>query len=655
MRDAQRLVWSGLRGRNGADSPIRLAEDEAVEVLNMDFTDGALGKKRHGAIAESLANGPDVQLHGLARHVPTGTDETVAELWGFGHMTGFPTTWAFRRAPNPDYLWTLPSQVGAVTSVRLDVSTATLNGKLFMAFKSLNNRLRVWDGTTIRYVGLLPPAAAPVVANTGTGSYPTTLRYYKTAWAAYLGVTGVRLRQSDLSPAAAFTPSGTGAAARVSRPSPTVGDEKTHWLLYASGDDVYSNYHLVAVVAFATMTWDDSALPPYAGETPPQVGMHIPPPNAKFLLTDGNRLLMAGAHETTSQPGETPVKNNRVWYTRVLGSSDLGDDESIPNTPAVGVTPAQKNWIDIGENDGGIITGMGLIEGVIFVFKRRQTWRLVPTGDDLGPYQAFMVSNEIGAMNHQSIVSGEDGTGTPSLYFYTYRGLYQLSLSGALTYLGHPIEDVWQANPAGQPGTFGVYYAERRQVWHHIAGRTAAENRLAVYDIDRGGWSLFTTGGLTFHCAVMYSETVSGASAGKVASNNLKPYFGADGNLWTYDIPSAAHDAGVLFQAYVKSRPYFPAGIGTRVLAHDAVVLAEATPGVTLTLTLDRDFGRETRTATVNLTPEANETRILRRAADSGFDALAVVQFQIGDGEPVENHWVLDALSVPIETQESLS
>lgn len=657
-----RLVWSGLKGRNGADSPITLDETEAVEVLNMDFAEGALGRKRRGATAEVLTAGPTWQIYGLFRHVPAGTTETGAELWAIGVQLDTTVVAAFRRAPAPSVVWTMPSQVNNTgPTFPTENSAATLNGKLFLAYEGTANRLRVWDGTSIRVVGLIVPGAAPTLANGGTGTYPPVKHYFRVAWAEIGGTPEApdHIRRSELSPAASFTPSGTGAHIAVTLPTPP-GEGETHWLVYVSPDDRYSNYSLAGVKPIADTVFGYASGPQLSSgeEAPPIAGLHIPPPNAKYLITDGNRLLMAGAYMTTSLPGQTVPKNNRVWYTRVLGSSDIGDDESIPNTAASGTVPAQKNWIDIGENDGGAITGLGIVEGVVFVFKRRQTWRLVPTGDDLSPYQAFLVSNEIGAMNHKSIVAGEDAAGAPVLYFYSFRGPYQINLSGLLTYLGRPIEDVWQARPELQPKTFGVYYAERRQVWHHIYGLTPEDHRIAVYDVDRGGWSLFTTAGKVYLCAAMYSETVAmGPTGVMTASVNLKPFFGTaePAVLWKYDITTAADDVGVPFRALVKSRPFFPAGIGTRVLTQDALLLAEAASGVTLTLTVDRDFGRETRAATVSLTPDGAETRVMRRVEDSGVGMAGVVQLQVGDEAPVSNYWVLEAVSVPVGPQESLT
>lgn len=643
--DRNKVVWTGITGRNGKDTPIALRDDEAVEVLNVDFSDGALGAKRRGSTSVTLTDGPTSGAGSLLRYVPAD-DETQATLWAAGG------TALYRRPPNPTNAWVTPTLSDAPSSAS-GVDGAALNGKFFLAYNSAVNRLHVWNGPsggTVRRVGLAP-ADAPTVANTGAGAYAATLRYYRVAWADISG--SVTLRRGELSSEASFTPSGAGTAARLTRPA-RPNEEESHWLVYASSDGVYSNYHLIATVPVLTTTYDDSTAPAsYTGDAPQIAGINIPPPSAKYIISDGNRLLMAGAHETSTASGQTEVKNNRVWYTRVLGSSGIGDDETIPNTAATGLTPAQKNWIDVGENDGGIITGLALVSGIIYVFKPQQIWRLVPTGDDLQPYRAINMTREVGCLRHQSIVLGEDAQGAPALYFYSYRGPYRLSVDGVLTYIGRPIEDVWYASTS-KTSVFGVYHAELRQVWHYLAAATVGAARIAVLDVHTGGWSLFTVPN-AWDCAVMFSNTVTGSDGSKVASSDQRPYFGGTDKIFRYDADGATDDNGTTFQAYIQSKPYFPAGIGRRVLTHDAVLLAETSSGVTITLTVTRDFGAETKTATALLTASGSETRTLKRLEESGFGGLGAVQFTVGDSAAIANAWVLDALAVPVTPQESLS
>lgn len=657
------LVVSGIRGRNGGDSPLALPDWQAVECLNIDFYDGEMGQKRGGVeLFTNLGAVADATMS-MMRHVP-GNDETAAEYWAF---TGNGTPTISRFAASASL-----SSVTASDTLQdaSGVTAASLNGKLFFTYNSNVNRLHAWDGTRIRRVGMAQ-GGTPTAANTGGGAYGHTLRFYKISWTEKNGA--VIVREGELGSALSFTPAvGALTAVRVTQSAPP-GENETHWNLWASADDVYSNYKLIATTVVGTTTFDDSVEPAnYTGEAPPTAGLNIPPPAAKFIVTDGNRLLMAGAWETSAAAGQTAVKNNRVWHTRVLGSSDRGDDETIPSTAAVGLIPAQKNWTDVGENDGGAITGLGVIEGIPFVFKQRQVWMLVPTGDDLQPYRPRNITRAAGTVTHQSIVLAEDEEGAPTLYFWDRRGPYRVNANG-MQYLGRDVEDISsQIPPAFLAQTWGVPYATKHQVWWKVVLPTlitANDNDvLLVFDTlqgregevgtgIRGGWARWTVLGGTnvSRCACPWSGTL-GASM----SLDLKPYVGGAPVTFSASATIHKYDTGLVevatpFQAYIDTKPYFPGGIGMNVKTHDAVLVAEASAGVTVQVTMERDFGLEARTGTVSLTAAGSETRVIRRVVDTGLAEMGACQFRIGDASAVSSGFVLDAISVPWTQQESRS
>jgi hypothetical protein len=649
--DKRRIIFSGVRGRNGADSPIALAEDEVVEAVNVDFYDGALCRKRRGTLTVSNTSGPAAP-YGAVVHLPSASTEALAEIFAISQLNGA----LCRFSPTAGvYSWSTPTIADAavVSSV---FSGATLNGKCFMCYDSAVNRLHCWDGTSIRRVGLALPSAA-TVANTGAGAYAATLRYYRVAWAHISGSTHVR--RSELSASVSFTPSGAGTHARVTRPT-AAGEGETHWLVYASADDVYSNFHLIATVAIGTTTYDDNATPSaYTGDAPQIAGLNVPPPSAKHVITDGNRLLMAGAYETSAGTGGTEPKYGRVWFTRVLGSSGIGDDESIPNTSAVGTIPAQKNWIDVGENDGGgAITSLAIINGVIFVFKARHIYRLAPTGDDLQPYRAVLVSNIVGCTLHKTLTAGEDASGQPALYFASGRGWYRLSLSGDVTYISRQIEDRYDPSAAFLTSStvYGLYHSQRNQVWCSLG--TLDDADFAVYDVRKDGWTIYEFNSGFTYCGVMFPELVNNAgSLQQDGGGFLKPIVLTSADHFMGDCDTTTTDIDGNFQAYITSRPFFPTGLGFRAELHDATLVAEASSGVTITGTFTGDFGTtgSAKTATALLTAGGSETRVIKRMDDSALGGCSAVQITLGDGSAASNAWVLDGLSIPITPQESLA
>ena len=82
-------------------------------------------------------------------------------------------------------------------------------------------------------------------------------------------------------------------------------------------------------------------------------------------------------------------------------------------------------------------------------------------------------------------------------------------------------------------------------------------------------------------------------------------------------------------------------------------MLAAVQSGVTITLTIDRDFAAETRTATALLTAAGSETRTLEKFEGSGMGEANVIQLQVGDSAAASNTWTLDALVIPIQSQET--
>lgn len=229
-------------GRNGVDPPLALGDRECVDAVNVEWYHTTLGRKRKGISAASTtfsSGGPFTgKVSSLFRHVP-GTDEGAAEQWAVDDALVMG-----RRAGSSSFV--APTLKDSISGNGWDVDFATLNGKLFVAYPSSS--------------GFTAPSA-PTVANTGSGSYGATARYYRVRWIQQVG--GVTTRRSPVGTSQSFTPSGSGSAARVTRPSlPSQGE--THWELEVSYDNVnfrvlYGDGGIFAPIAVATTTGDDSS------------------------------------------------------------------------------------------------------------------------------------------------------------------------------------------------------------------------------------------------------------------------------------------------------------------------------------------------------------------------------------------------------------
>lgn len=648
------LVLSDLRGgRNGADPPDSLPENQAVEMLNVDNYTGLLANKRGGATAVTETGGTAFSggLQSLFRFIP-GAVETAAEFWG---VDGAATPIVKRMAGGTSFADVTLSH--AIQTRPQDVVAATLNGKLFLAYDSSVDYLHVYDpnlaSPRVRIVGFTTPGA-PTVANTGAGAYPATLRYYRVRWIQKTGSTVNR--RSEPGASTSFTPSGGGTAARVTQPT-VAGEQETHWEVEASTDNI--TFYRLAQVAIGTTTYDDSALiATYSSNTlSASSGAYTRWTSVKYLLTDGNRLLGAGSWEGG--------KNSRVYFSPVLGATDEGDDERVPNTTT------QQNWVDLNENDGGAITGMGgPVYGAPYVFKYRQIWKLNPTGDVTVPYQPRKLIDGYGTIAHKSIVAAKDAYGNPALYFLSPEGPCRIVIQGVgqggaatVQYLGRDVEDIWSGInlAASTVVAHGIYHPDKHQVWWWIAtGSSNDPDTKIVFDVllgkfaegdrIRGGWYKHTGDSAAARCSVMMSNTL-----GATMSRDLKPYIGrASGTAIHRLDTSALDDAGTAFQAYLKSRP-LRIGLGQNVSVGQSILVAKVATGVTITQTLDRNYGLETRTSTTSLTASGSETRVITKFEASDLAQAAAVQVQLGDASAVASaQWALDALEIPVVSQEPL-
>lgn len=643
-RDIKALLLGDLRGgRNGGDSPFSLPDNQCVDAVNVDWYEGNLGRKRGGSTSVSLtcsSGGPFTgPINTLLRHIP-GADETASELWA---IDGASPNQFLRLAAATQWVEHLPAD--DIASRPQDVAGVSFNGKMFLAFDSDENRLHVWDGTSIRRVGLATPAA-PTAADTGAGSYAATARRYRVRWTVQSG--GVTVRRSEAGASVSFTPSGTGTAARVTQPTPP-SEGETHWEL--EGATATGSFYLLATTAIATTTVDDSASPSSYenGTETADTGLYTNWTSVKYLLTDGNRLLGAGSWESGG-------KNSRVWFSPVLGTLDVGDDERVTQTTDI------KNYIDINENDGGFITGLaGPLQGAIYVFKYREIWKLVPTGVVESPYLAIKISPRIGSLTAKSIVDAQDYLGNPAIYFLSQRGPCRVGVEG-IEYLGRDIEDLWRTVNIGATAVvgFSLYHPEKNQVWFWVATGVSNEpNKILVFDIMqgkavegervRGGWSQFTGEIAEARSAVMFSNTL-GASM----SRDLKPYIGQSDSTATLlkADTSDLTDNSTTFRGYLRSRPYTPAGLATNFGLDEGYLVAEASNAVTIRLSVIRDMGAETRTSDVLLTAGGSETYVLKKFEACDLSEAWCVQMEIGDASAIAAAWTLEGFTVPVPPQE---
>lgn len=636
------LTWSRCRGRNGWDPPQDIPADMAAEALNVHFYDGGLGTKRGGSASTGTLTGLSGVLLVIHSWVP-GQDAGDRELF----LVDNQVTIARMAAGSTSSALTLTDNFNATTKELVQTSFASINGKLFVAYNTTVNRLHVFDPglstTKVRRAGMGTPAAA-TVANTGSGSYAATLRYYKIAFTEQR--SSVTVRRSELSPSVSFTPSGSGTHARITKPA-SLSEDETHWEVYASDDDVLY-YGPIATTAVGTTTYDDNeTVANYETDydLAPVAGTNKPFPSVKYLFSNGTRLFGFGVYETSAGDSLTP-ESGTVYFTPALDASSIHDEERVQDTSsAVGA-------LVLSRSAGGVDRGIAGLGNMIVAFQDRSVFALIPTENAQVPYRRVQYSDSIGAVSHHSIVRAEDELGRPCLYFLDpVQGPYRLGHDG-LRWVGKDVKDLWDtANLSATSNVaHGVYHQAKRQVWFWVAtGSANTPDRMLVLDVTeqrtdaqgdvRGGWSTWTGDLATCRCSTLMANTL-----GSTMSLDLKPYAGTVSGLTLLKADTSdADDDGTDFQGYVESGGMVVEPLVLNKAVMRGYLLSTAESGVTITQTFIRNFGDETnRTDSRSIAAAGSETRVLVKFEATGLEDAFLWQVRLGDASAGDATWTLD-------------
>lgn len=662
-----RLPITDLRqGINGVDAPQRVADTQCVSAINIDFYGSPLGAKRAGVEAQTLTSSPfTAKISSLFRHVP-GIDETVAELWGvdaaatpnIGRLTG-------------GTAWATPTLKDVPTGNGWDVTFASLNGLLFIAYKSAVDRLHVWDpvSNSVRRTGLAQ-AGGTAAADTGVGTYPAVLRYYRMRWTEQRAGITVRRSETLGTAATAFTPSGSGLAARVTQAG-VISEGETHWEIEASTDNAI--FYRIATVAVGTTTYDDSALVATYASNPlsATAGFYSLQRSYRFIAADQGRVLGFGMFTSTNP-------QSRVEFSAVIGSSDVGDAERVPT----------GNYKGLDENDSGVPTGLcGPVDGSFFAFKYRQFWKGTPTGDATQPYTWVALDKTAGAVGPKAITVGEDERGNAAIYFMSYLGPYRYGTQGK-EYLGKHVEHLTIGNAADAGGgtittldlesttvaCHALWYPAKRQVWlwcsqmtlsSGVSTRSIDPTYVLVYGVGRSGlaqagfsgtyeasqpsgWTTFQSpvaGGLgNARCSVLFANTIAAAM-----SRDLKPYAGmTTGNNVLGKCDTGTQDLGVNYLARFTTKVYAPWGDDYEGTIAGGQLVAVAASGVSVTVTTFANFQpliAQSVTSSVSLTPAGTEAFVKPRiGGDVAWSNVQWVQWQVGEVAVANTTWRLTEL-----------
>jgi hypothetical protein len=628
-------------GLNDSDPPIALSPDQCVRATNVEFYRSKLGERRRGADAIDLTgSGIDActRVVWLHRHLPT-TDPADAQLWALGITDPATAVLVYK-----DTTWHTVSVTDAFTIdgvSEYQVQGATLHGKLFLAYNSAVDRLHVWDGTSLRRVGLTALSTAPTGADSGSGTFATT-RYYRTR--ETVQASGTTTLRSEASDVLTKTPSGSGSGLTLTRPT-LVNSNATHWELEASLNN--ADFYIIATTAIGTTTAIDttSATAGYGAFTLSEdAGAYEPPHSARLLMTDEDRLMLLGSWEDSAL-------DSSVSWTPVYNAPGVGNDERITLDPV--------SVLNLDGFEGGSVTDTGrLAAGELGIFKAAHTYKLIRTGNRSKAYDAFAISKEVGALDG-SVIEGVDATGSSALYFLDPAvGPYRYTDTAGLQYCGADVFATWQTVnlDATHVVARSLYDRNRKQVHWRIAtgssnipdlGLVLQTNSMRTSEGGdaRRGYSTVTGASAAALAMCLYADNID---SGADRSQTLVPLIAVEGGGLIWQCDTGDDDNGTEYAARITTKPYAPTELQREFEIKSSTIVAKAVSGSTFVLSAIPDGGiATTQTAeTVDCTPAGSETFVIRTQDDLNLAECTTVQLDFADVETPGARWELAQCAV---------
>lgn len=618
-------IMSLRGGLNNTDPPSAIADDQCTEAENVETYYSMLGERRKGCAPITLSAdllATSVIVH-LSQWLPTNS-AIIPEWFVIGAIPGTSATIAKRIFST----WTTISPKDAVTPSIPDIfhiTSQAMGSLFFFAYKSAQDRLHVWDGTNFRRTGLAAPVA-PTFANHGSGSYAST-RYARVRYIER-NVASLVLRRSEPSPSLVIAPSGSGDGVTITMPA-LIAEGETHWELEMSEDN--ATFYPISTQAVASTTYLDTATfaAGYAGINnglvSEEIGSYTLQPSAKYMITDGDRLIFAG-HQSD------PTRQSTVWFTPVAADPGAGNSERL--------RLAVNNSRNLDGYEGGGITGLSSsVYGTWYAFKWSHIYLGNRTEDDINPYKVTTLTKKRGAISG-SVVTGADRAGDVCTYFIDPSlGPSRIGSGGIQVITG--IDRTWRRiNLLADVPCVGVYYSDHKQIWWWIAidGSTypnyilklqVSETVSAAGVVSRG-WAVATGLITRAYCAAILSEQ---SFEGGFQTLSNRPCIGMASPHFVQRCDTGTTDNGVPYVAAFITKPFMLAGLANQWGARVAAILVSAVSNAYVRVRLIKDFGKEGSVPTVvDCTPEATgQTHVVKILDDLVLNEAATIQVEVSD------------------------
>jgi hypothetical protein len=292
--------------------------------------------------------------------------------------------------------------------------------------------------------------------------------------------------------------------------------------------------------------------------------------------------------------------------------------------------------------------------GAIWVFKARAIFKLTRTDTRANAYKAVKHTSKYGAL-HGSVLSGQDATGSPCVYFFDPQvGPCRIGAGGIKT-CGEDIRATWSTiNPDATVACVSLYDpATQQAIWNIATGASTIPDTRLVLQVDltrdyadgvRKGWTVWTGIPATALTMCLYADNIEDNAA---RSSTLVPLFGVTGGALVHLADDSATDAGTAYTATVTTKPYWLRSLVQRFQVRAAALCARSIEHSAVTLSLVRDFGLETpATATAVDCSDEDVSDVIRPLDAFTGSELTVAQFTFTDPVSPIAAWAVNRLDL---------
>lgn len=478
---------------------------------NTDFVDESLAKKRAGYVLDTSWNSFNIRSGFEYKNINGNTQKLV-----FGEastLTGTSGSWG---------VYTGSSSPTTLQSGLLDGTKPSVFQYRSLAFFFNGRNNILYDGTSVRQIGIDGPASAPSFISNTTGNLVTSGSYLF-AYSYYNTQTGA---ESNLSPVSQTFTAGshsfsTGINISLVPGNSTTADRIKIYRTVSGGSILF----LEATIPLTSVNFQSTTLDAGLGTEAELDNSRLSEP-AKFGTVIDNRIFAGGF---VSNP-------NRIQYSKVGISGPMPESFQA------------LDFIDCNINDGDRVLGIGKAGDSPVVVKERSVGRLVRVASETGglerqgsvKYIYEEISSEVTGLSHHLIVSldniviwmgRDDIYGTDGTNIFRFGKRVINSLRG----LDFNLADKWSAivKTGSKQILFAVTKTNKVECDYQFVGHYRNFPKIS-FSFYTAGPNTATHPGLVVGC--FFQATVNGLT---------KAYFGsaqASGKIYQMDVGD--NDAG---------------------------------------------------------------------------------------------------------------